>query len=648
MCGIFGVCVAAESPLNQRMISKIVKKLFLLSESRGKEAAGLAIRSAESISVHKEAVSASKMVAGKRYRTFLEKELSTERGGSSLYLTGHARLVTNGLQDMDFNNQPVVKDKLIGVHNGIITNDEALWHFAPDFKRECEVDTEVLLAMIAQSRKDGESLTDAVRNSFARLEGNASLSLLFSDADCLLLATNNGSLYIAQMPDTEVVLFASERVILEGLFAESELAEALGQPAISHLEANSSALIAPDGKGFGVSRFSLLGEKSDPSSRIHSATPLRITNTGSADGEARAAMRRCTRCVLPETMPFIEFDDEGVCNYCRGYKPMHVEPEGEGRAVLAPYRGKGKDADCLVMLSGGRDSCFGLHYAVTELGMKPIAYTYDWGMVTDIARRNAARLCGKLGVEHIIVSADIAWKRRNIRKNIEAWLKKPNLGMIPLFMAGDKQYFYYANKICQVNKLPISIVSENPLEYTKFKAGFCGVDESSVRIFDISFAKKAKLFSYYAKQYLSNPAYINSTLFDSAFAFWSSYFLKHNYFFLANYHRWDEQEIVSTLIDEYNWETDPECAGTWRIGDGTAAFYNYIYYTVAGFTENDTLRSNLVREGVISRKEALRLVKVENRPRWESMKWYASVVGFNLTDAVQTINAIPKLYTQKH
>ena len=72
--------------------------------------------------------------------------------------------------------------------------------------------------------------------------------------------------------------------------------------------------------------------------------------------------------------------------------------------------------------------------------MNPVAYTYDWGMVTDLARRNQARLCSQLGVEHIWVSADIKQKRRNVRKNVEAWLKRPELGMVPLFMAGDKQF----------------------------------------------------------------------------------------------------------------------------------------------------------------------------------------------------------------
>ena len=77
--------------------------------------------------------------------------------------------------------------------------------------------------------------------------------------------------------------------------------------------------------------------------------------------------------------------------------------------------------------------------------------------------------------------------------------------------------------------------------------------------------------------------------------------------------------IEETLIKEYNWELAADTKTTWRIGDGTAGFYNYIYYTIAGFTEHDTFRSNQVREGVITRKKALELVNEENRPRYENI-----------------------------
>ena len=149
--------------------------------------------------------------------------------------------------------------------------------------------------------------------------------------------------------------------------------------------------------------------------------------------------------------------------------------------------------------SGGRDSSFALHYVVEELGLKPIAFSYDWGMITDLARRNQSRMCGKLGVEHILVSADIRKKRRNIRKNVLAWLKKPSLGTMPLFMAGDKQYFYFANKLMKQNDLTLSILGENLLETTNFKSGFCGVKPNfgQEHTYSLSIKDRIKMAYYY-------------------------------------------------------------------------------------------------------------------------------------------------------
>jgi len=98
------------------------------------------------------------------------------------------------------------------------------------------------------------------------------------------------------------------------------------------------------------------------------------------------------------------------------------------------------------------------------------------------------------------------------------------------------------------------------------------------------------------------------------------------------------------LIDEYNWEISEDTSTTWRIGDGTAAFYNYVYFTVAGFSEHETFRSNQIREGEMSRGEALRLVGSENTPRYENIKWYLDSVGIDFTEAITKVNSIPKLY----
>lgn len=362
--------------------------------------------------------------------------------------------------------------------------------------------------------------------------------------------------------------------------------------------------------------------------------------------EAINSLRRCTKCILPETMPFIEFDERGVCNYCRNYKKIKIKGKTALQKIVSPYRSKLGKPDCIVAFSGGRDSSYALHYVKKILKMNPIAYSYDWGMITDLGYRNQTKLCNKLRVRQILISANIKKKREYIRKNIFAWLKKPDLGVIPLFMAGDKQYFYHANQLRKQLGIKLIIYSENLLEKTDFKSGFCGIKPKFdiKHAFNLGILSKTKLAFYYLKQYLFNPFYLNSSILDTLSAYLSSYFIPHDYLYLYQYIKWDEKKVILTLTKKYDWETADDTQATWRIGDGTAAFYNYIYYLTAGFTENDTFRSNQIREGVISRKEALKLTQEDNKPRYDSIKWYCKTIGIDFKKTLTTINAMSKLY----
>jgi len=141
-----------------------------------------------------------------------------------------------------------------------------------------------------------------------------------------------------------------------------------------------------------------------------------------------------------------------------------------------------------------------------------------------------------------------------------------------------------------------------------------------------------------------SPDYFNSSLWDTISGeYYRSFMKKKDYFHVFDYWTWDEKIIDQTLLGEYDWEIAPDTNTTWRIGDGTAAFYNYIYYTVAGFTEHDTFRSNQVREGQLSRKKALELVEDENRPRYPNLQWYLDTVGLDFENTIKAINSIPKL-----
>jgi hypothetical protein len=193
--------------------------------------------------------------------------------------------------------------------------------------------------------------------------------------------------------------------------------------------------------------------------------------------------------------------------------------------------------------------------------------------------------------------------------------------------------------------VPLLFYLENErYEKTWFKQGFCGIDEGQRRIYDVSSGDKLRLALFYGAEFAKNPRYLNRSLVDTAGAYASTYLLKHDFVPLFDFIQWHEDEVIATLRSEYGWELATDTESTWRIGDGTAAFYNFIYYTIAGFTEHDTFRSNQIRAGAITREDALRRARVDNKPRWQSMEWYAKTIGFDLTEAVRAIGAAPKLY----
>ncbi|MFM1807051.1 MAG: hypothetical protein RL212_1310 [Pseudomonadota bacterium] len=637
MCGIFGLVVTPESQLKSTSIVKIIESLFKLSESRGSEASGIAFRGSANLQVFRRAQPASRMILSDEYKQFITANLSLENRASGLAVVGHSRLVTNGSQGMDENNQPVRSSHCIGVHNGIVVNDAALWASHTDLVRKSQVDTEVIFQLIDKYQAQDVDLPDAIIKTYHQLQGEANVAFLHDNERSLCLATNVGSLYFTHVPSMGIFVFASEKYFLKQILRNSRLTK-VAPVQIEQLHSNQALIVKiPDLSQY---KFSLAHEN------LHSYVSVKgITCTIIDQSAKRVGLKRCTKCVLPHTFPYIKFDEYGVCNYCRENQPMKVDNKSTLESVISKYRSSDGSPDCIVALSGGRDSCYGLHIVKRELGLNPIAYTYDWAMVTDEARRNSARVCGELGVEHIIRSADILTKRRNIRLNIEAWLKKPELGMIPLFMAGDKQFFHYATQVSKQTGVPLVIFcGGNNLEITRFKTGFCGVqDRSTNTMVSLDQLGKIKLLTYYAKNFLLNPRYLNRSIFDTLFAFYSTYVSRQDFLYLYKYVDWDEKIIADTLSEHYGWESSANSASTWRIGDGTAAFYNYIYYEVAGFSEHDTFRSNQIRAGLISRDQALSLLKEENKPRYAAMQEYANRVGFSLDEALVVINNIPKL-----
>lgn len=109
-------------------------------------------------------------------------------------------------------------------------------------------------------------------------------------------------------------------------------------------------------------------------------------------------MRYCKRCLYPENHPLhLTFDEEGVCSGCRVHEEKDIL-DWNGRAeklrkILNQFRSSGRSTyDCIIPVSGARDSYFIVHTVKNVFGMKPLLVTYNKHYNTEIGIRNLAYL----------------------------------------------------------------------------------------------------------------------------------------------------------------------------------------------------------------------------------------------------------------
>lgn len=126
----------------------------------------------------------------------------------------------------------------------------------------------------------------------------------------------------------------------------------------------------------------------------------------------------CQLSVLDTSYPRITFDSAGVSAPARFFAeqvwPKATKDECDKAKLdelVASIRrsGIGSDYDCIIGLSGGLDSSFMLHNAVTELGLRPLVVHVDGGWNTDRASRNIGRLVNGLGID--LYTEVIDWAR---------------------------------------------------------------------------------------------------------------------------------------------------------------------------------------------------------------------------------------------
>lgn len=169
-------------------------------------------------------------------------------------------------------------------------------------------------------------------------------------------------------------------------------------------------------------------------------------------------MKICRRCVAPETRPGITFDEEGVCFPCRVAERQAQVDWRERRAELEAIAQWAKQTtrcgyDCIVGVSGGKDSLRQSLYARDELGLKPllVSSTYPPEQLAERGARNLSNLI-RLGFDTLTVGpGPEKWKELMKRafQRFGNWAKSTEMALyatpprialaygIPLILLGE-------------------------------------------------------------------------------------------------------------------------------------------------------------------------------------------------------------------
>ena len=287
-------------------------------------------------------------------------------------------------------------------------------------------------------------------------------------------------------------------------------------------------------------------------------------------------MKRCTRCIMPETIEGISFDKNGVCSICSSYIKFKCLGEAELRNVVDESLNREKNKyDCIVPLSGGRDSSYVLYYAKAILGLNVLAVNYDNEFRVDQALINMKKACKILGVEFQTYRSKIDIGHKIVKNNIRRSIKNGPYGISKsICSACSYGYRSVVYRTAAKQDVPLIFWGESPNEATqiiqklvtrqfhsKLKRRPFDINTYSTRLFKIlqriEFNVQGNSIFKPAPVELITPGIKEIRLFE--------------------YIPWDRNTIKKTITEELGWEKPKGNVSSWRIDCHLHSLMNFCY-----------------------------------------------------------------------
>jgi hypothetical protein len=267
--------------------------------------------------------------------------------------------------------------------------------------------------------------------------------------------------------------------------------------------------------------------------------------------------------------------------------------------ICRAAKNKHKEFDALVPLSGGKDSTYVLYVAQKELGLKCLAYTLDFGYLSEHARDNIERTCRKLGVEHIYYCMDPGL----INRLFALFIKKTGWFCSVCMRAIQMSTF----RIADMYQIPLIIKgSSMRTEVPHSREMFQGGDPAHV-----CSVLKGEPIAQECKRLCSRGASIQRRIGYMLFLLsGQKRLISSAYLNLADYMEWDYNIMQDTICKELSWTAPTESE---HMDCLIHPIQRYIHdRRFPDLTLRRLTYARHVMAGLMTREEALR--KLEDEP----------------------------------
>lgn len=336
-------------------------------------------------------------------------------------------------------------------------------------------------------------------------------------------------------------------------------------------------------------------------------------------------LRRCKKCLLPETHESIIFDEEGICNICRQneYKKERIDwtkQKKELDELIETYRGKG-DYDCLIPFSGGKDSTWTVYYLMKTYGIKPLVVRFDHGFLRPNLHDNTTKVLRKLGADFHTFTPN--WKVVQ-KLMLQAFLEKGDF-----CWHCHTGIFSYPMWVAIRYNVPLIFWGEPSAEYTSYFSYDQAeeVDE-----------KRFNRFVNLGISALDMAVRIGGTIDERDFKPYTYPPLKelrrigYRSVCLGSYIPWDVKTQSKIIHDELGWEGDlvenvPPGYNYEKIECYMQGVRDYIKYIKRGYTRPTHLASIDIRNNRLDRESGLEMIEKYEGKKPASLKIFLEMVG---------------------